>query len=123
MLKQHMNPLGRAIYDKLVDPSMKHNNNGGPGVVLHYDYIKKLAAINMMEPNSGVPVMFYDVPVEDHGRGTKLVALNVGTEVWVTFNSPTTPIITTIFTEKKEKEDLKVHHGPQVPKYLGRIGG
>lgn len=120
MIRANMSDLGRTIYDKVVSPAVQNNITGAKGVVLGYDYIKKTADVVVRDPHTAMPLEYYDIPVEDHGRGVHFVSIKPGNEVWVSFVSPAYPVITTVFSEKKELENLKVHNGPQVPRSLGR---
>lgn len=121
MLKQNMGSIGRAVYDKVVEPNLYHKSAGAKGVVLSYDYITKKASVLVSETKSGIKTEFHNIPVEDHGFGMKLTSLKPGALVWVSFDNPASPSITTIFNARQKLDDIKVHHGPQVPRRLGHL--
>lgn len=112
-----MSPLARSIYEKL-KPSIS-KSQGSRGKIISYDYITKLATVRGPNPITNEMTTYHLVQVQDQGRGIQFNSLKAGTEVWLSFYGENTPVISSIFTDRSTKEDLKVYYGPSVNRYTG----
>ena len=114
-----MSPLTKSVFNTLQQKIPKHH--GSRGRVVSFDYITKLATVRAPDPATNNLVTYHLVQVQDQGRGVQFNSLKVGTEVWLSFFGGTNPVITTVFTDRNQLSDLKVHYGPQINRYLSYL--
>ena len=120
MQPQNLSSLNQAIYRKLIEPQKLNYPQGGMGTVIVFDYITKLADVRMADPITGFIVDYHSVHVHDTDRGIVSTAIRPGDHVWVEFKTATSPIITSVFTNRNTKQHMYLFSGPQVPRMLHR---